>query len=196
MNALSAFVRARPLRFGLAADLHPDRWGALGVPETGAARLTGCPRALAALSERLDWLSPGADDFTGWDAALSDRPGAWALLPGAALWRAGRRLGAGRYRAEIVRLIRREDVASFKAAAGDDVYRFALRQVPVLWRGAPLAGEAEPGSDETLAGRVFYLGTDRFNIDTEYILYYDENEKLIFADITDGTRFGRYSVYS
>ena len=154
-SLLADFIRARPLRFGLAADIHPSRWEVLGIPAAGAERLAGCPRACATLSKRLDWLLPEApDEITGWEGALAAKPGVWALLPGVSLWRAGKRLGAGRYRPEIARLIRRAEVAAFKAAAGDDAYSFALKQAPVLWRVAPLAGAAEIAGGETLAGRV------------------------------------------
>ena len=122
MSVLDDFRRARPLLLEWAADIHPERWKALGVPEAGAARLAGCPRARAALSESADWLmggeAGGADDFAGWTAALAEKPGAWALRSERELWRAGRFLGAGRHRAEIARLIRREDVTAFQAAAG------------------------------------------------------------------------------
>jgi hypothetical protein len=111
----------------------------------------------------LDWLGDGAksgtddrgiDDFTDWSAALAENTGSWALLSGERLWRMGLRLGAGRHRLEIARLIWRDDVTAFKAAASEDAYHFALRQAPMVWRDAPLADEAESAVGATLADRV------------------------------------------
>jgi len=148
VESLAAFRLARPLLLDLAGDIHPDRWAAAGVPAEAAARLAGCPRARASLSWRIGWLGPGWDvpaadpeGWTGWGAALSARPGAWALLPGARLWRAGRWLGAGRHRAEVIRLVRRGEVEAFRGAAGGDAHLFALRRAALVWRGTPLAGD-------------------------------------------------------
>jgi hypothetical protein len=59
------------------------------------------------------------------------------------LWKAGLRLGAARFRLEISRLAWRKDVRAFKTAAGEDAYRFALRQAAMVWRGAVLTDESD-----------------------------------------------------
>lgn len=149
---LDAFRRVKPLAFDIAADIHPERWDALGVPAAAAARLAKCRRSRAALSTDLSWLSAGESPLSavvGWSPSGS---GALALLPGEKLWRIGLRLGAARFRGEIAGLVWRDDVAAFKSGVGEDAYRFAMRQAPVLWRNAVL--EDEEASAGKLVGRV------------------------------------------
>ena len=157
MNPLAAYRQMRPIGIDLAADIHPERWRAAGIDEPGQANLAACPRARATLSGCLDWLfgpEASADgNFSDWIGALAEKPGEWALRPGAELWRAGRCLGAGRLRHEIARLVRRGDVADFKSAVGEDAYLFALRQAPMIWRGAPAPGP-ETEMDSPLADRA------------------------------------------
>lgn len=141
---LSSFKLIQPLVYKFAAGIHPQRWEALGLHQAGVARLLSNPRALARLSENLDWLTANANYCPDWDNSLATPAGNWAFLSGAQLWQAGLRLGAGRYRAEIVRLLHKNAIAEFKTSIGADIYTFALRQAPIIWHRPFLVNDA-PG---------------------------------------------------
>ncbi len=139
------------LEMDVAADIHPERWAALGISPEAAARLTTCDRSRRTLSTRLDWLASDAPD--GWRAwqGAPDGDAANALLPGSGLWRIGLRFGASRHRGEVLGLIWRADIVRLKAAVGEDAYRFAVRQGWLVWRGT---AAKDGGADGTLGERI------------------------------------------
>ncbi len=151
---LSAWKRWRPLHDGLARDIHPDRWAALGVPAGAAEKLTACARSARTISLDPGFLVPGADcGWNAWEAENGTVGADWALLPGAVLWRTALRFGAGRHHAEIARLVWRRDVDALKSVIGDDAHRFALRQAPALRRRFPPSeAVAEGGLAEAVVG--------------------------------------------
>ena len=156
-GSLAAFRRWRPLAGDLAGDIHPDRWLGLGVSPGAALRLASCPRSRRSLSARLDWLFPGAGRGGFETPADDDEAAGWALLSGSAIWGVGMRLGAARFRLEIARLVRRDEVADLKRAIGEDAYRFALRQATLLCPRGALDEGGEPASG-ALAERVAEAG--------------------------------------
>lgn len=147
-GALEGWLRRRPLYDGLAADAHPERWAAAGVPPEVARKLMACPRSVRTVSRDPGFLLPefGAN-LTVCDP-LAEVPG-WALFSGELLWRIGLRFGAGRFHREIAGLVWRQDVDAVKLAVGEDAHRFALRQAPVLRRRLPSPdGEGGTTGDE------------------------------------------------
>lgn len=148
-------LRWLPLADGLAAGIHPERWALAGLPAEGVARLLACPRSLRTLSRGIGAVLPGVDgEWSPWnDNALDNDAAGWALFSGEALWRSALRLGAARRRADIIRIVLRQEVAALKNAIGEDAHRFAVRQAPSLWRELRLdMGGPEP---EELAESVF-----------------------------------------
>ncbi|MDR0361997.1 MAG: hypothetical protein LBJ46_04850 [Planctomycetota bacterium] len=156
---LDSFRRWRPILDGLAAELHPLRWSAVGINAEAAARLTANPHTRRLLSLRLDWIGENAPenpepwpDWTAWDGADPA-----VLLPGPELERCGLRFGASLFRRRVAMLVLGKDVAAFKAAAGADAYFFAIRQAMLAKKTVCLSlegmGEGElPGDAVRAAG--------------------------------------------
>lgn len=143
---LASFRRWRPLLDGLAAEIHPLRWAAIGVDTAAVGKLVANRSGLRLLSLRLDWLSGAFSgergrngswpDWTAWEGV-----DAAALLSGAELERCGTRLGASLFRREAAKLVLGRDVTAFKADVGADTYFFALRQATLIRNIAGLSRE-------------------------------------------------------
>lgn len=135
---LPVWKRWRPLRDGLAGDIHHERWAAAGISPEAAKRLAGCRRSAQTIAQNPQCLVPGLTD--GWNAEEARaEPADWVLLSGAVLWGTALRFGAGRFHREITRLVWRRDVDALKNGIGEDAYRFAVRQAPTLRRRLPVA---------------------------------------------------------